>query len=325
MMLQMEVPGIRTTSRGVWGAVCALGLLACAASKSEVRRAKNSGYDVDFAIVYNQALKQVTKLYPQLIENAGAGVISTAWHQIRSVQKTDDDHLTQQQRDQNRRLQSGGSFSSDGVPYVLTGGGLRRTYYFIRFDVHIVGGKPWKVRVRSQASEWELGAIPSEMKGGNEPPWLRGRTDALQVAIYRRLKKYAIALEAPVEDEPDKPMPLETARFGGLPEGAAKRVAEAYRAAKARNFAALRKLMSSDFEWSLGGAPDADQAVAMWQADSTVLPRLIEVLEAGCHAETQVRVTCPPAYSQQPGYLGYRAGFEKTAGEWLLTFFLRGD
>jgi hypothetical protein len=221
-------------------------------------------------------------------------------------------------------MQSGGLSSQGGIPYVLSGTSLRRKYYFIRFDVHVVGGKPWRVRVRGQASEWELGAIPSEMKGGNEPHWLRGRVDALQVEIYRRLKKYAVRIEEP-KDEREKPRKLDTSRFAGLPKGAAERVALIHRAATERDYESLRKHMAHEFKWSLGGSLDADQAVAMWQADSSVLPRLVEILEAGCFAESETRVTCPRAYSQQPGYLGYRAGFERVGGEWQLVFFLRGD
>jgi hypothetical protein len=323
MMRKMEVSGIRTTSR-LLCVLCAAGLLACGASKSEIRRAQTSGYAIDFAIVYNQALKAVTKLYPQLIENASAGVISTAWHQVRMAQQAEDDQLSQQERDYLLRMQTSGAPSAGGIPYVLSGGGLRRKYYFVRFDVHVVGGNPWKVRVRAQASEWEVGAIPTEMKGGNEPHWLRGRVESLQVEIYRRLKKYAVRLEQP-EESKDKPRELDTSRFAGLPEGAAKRVATVYRAATERDYETLRKSMAREFRWSLGGGLDADQAVAMWQADSSVLPRLVEILEDGCHAESNNRVTCPRAYSQQPGYLGYRAGFERMGGEWRLVFFLRGD
>jgi len=323
MMRKMEVSGIRTTSR-LLCVLCGLGVAACGASKAEIRRAQTSGYDVDFAIVYNQTLKAVTKIYPQLIENAGAGAISTAWHQVRIAQQTEDDQMTQQERDNMLRQQASGAPSMGGVPFVMTGSTLRRKYYFIRFDVHILGGNPWRVRVHGQASEWEVGAIPTEMRGGNEPHWLKGRTEALQVAIYRRLKKYAVKLEEPAEEKEEE-AELDTSRFGGLPEGAAERIAMVDRAATERDYETLRKSMAREFSWSLGGTLDADHAVAMWQADASVLPHLVEILEKGCYAETPTRVTCPRAYSQQPGYLGYRAGFEKRAGEWLMVFFLRGD
>lgn len=324
MMRKMEVQGIRTTSR-LLCVLCVSGLVACGASKAEIRRARTSGYDVDFAIVYNAVLKTVTKHYPKLIENAGAGVIGTAWHQVRIAQQSEDDQLSQQERDNLLRMQSSSSAPSQGgVPYVFSGTTLRRKYYFIRFDVHVVGGKPWRVRVYGQASEWEVGAIPTVMKGANIPHWLNGRVESLQVEIYRRLKKYAVQIETP-EDKPEEPRELDTSRFAGLPKGAAERVATVYRAAAERDYDTLRKSMAREFTWSLGGKLDADQAVAMWQADSSVLPRLVEVLEKGCHAESARRVTCPRAYSQEPGYLGYRAGFELVGGEWRWVFFLRGD
>ena len=62
----------------------------------------------------------------------------------------------------------------------------------------MVGGKPWRVRVTGEASEWELGAVPVTLRGADEPHWLQGRTDALRVAIYRRLKAYAVPLKTSI-------------------------------------------------------------------------------------------------------------------------------
>lgn len=35
-------------------------------------------------------------------------------------------------------------------------------------------------------------------------------------------------------------------------------------------------------------------------------------------------VSCPPAYSEEPNYSGYRAIFEKCGTDWKLTAFVSG-
>jgi hypothetical protein len=290
-----------------------------------MRRAERSGYKVDFAIVYSEALAAVTNLYPSLDERPDVGSIVTAWHRIsiKTSLEGDDVNLTQQQRDNRNR--SGANPSSLG-PGGAVSSSYQRKRYFIQFKVNVVGGNPWEVRVVGKAQEWEEGSVPVELRGANEPHWLKGRTDALRVAIYRRLKKYAVPLPtaATVEAETAAPT-VDIASFGNIPKAAAKRVAEVHTAAAGRDYTALRRTMANNLSWSFGGEPGADQAIHMWRADSSILAKLVEVLEAGCHSESERRVTCPPAYSQQPGYLGYRAGFELIGGDWKMIFFVTGD
>jgi hypothetical protein len=304
------------------GAVALAGALACVVlagcpNRAEIRNARSSGYMTDFAKVYSEALSVLTDLYPTLTENAAAGVIRTAWHHV-PISSDNSDSATQT----NANTATGGT-GALGNTASATG----RKTYFVRFDVYVVGGKPWRVRVDGYASEWDAGAVPAPLKGAAIPSWLKGRVDALYVAIYKRLKGYAVPLEdevaAPVEPE----APLEDlAGFGPIPEDAAEAVRAVRRAAAKRDVAALRTLIADDITWSFGAAPGADGAIAMWQADGTQLEAMVKVLDGGCRLdEAGAQVTCPPAYTESPGYLGHRAGFEKRGQAWKLTFFVSGD
>src|SRR5688500_18981805 len=97
-----------------------------------------------------------------------------------------EDRRGMQQRDRAVTQQGAGAVASNSM--------CRRM--FIRFDVTVTGGRPWRVRVTGKASEWEPGnAIPSELRGAATPHWLPGRRDSLMVAIYKRLAQYAVKLE----------------------------------------------------------------------------------------------------------------------------------
>ena len=79
-------------------------------------------------------------------------------------------------------------FAGQGTSPALAGTSMptRLAYkrFFIRFDVGVIGGRPWRVKVVGHASEWEPGnAMPTELHGPARPHWLEGRTDALTVAV----------------------------------------------------------------------------------------------------------------------------------------------
>src|ERR1043165_3905034 len=98
--------------------------------------------------------------------------------------------------------------------------------YFVRFDVSVAGGRPWRVKVVGHASEWEPGAaMPTELKGPARPPWLEGRLDAPTLAIFKRVKQFAVPMkEELVKDKPDDPTPkTDPKQFGKVPPDAAKR------------------------------------------------------------------------------------------------------
>jgi hypothetical protein len=297
-----------------------LAIAGCGASKQQVHRARTSGYQTDFARVYSEVLEAVRKRYPQLAEDARAGVIKTSWHPMRITNEGTDDGLSSQQRDALEAQQR-----SQGNVGAIGGSNLQRKRYFIRFDVHVLGGKPWRVAVRSQASEWELGAVPVELKGADEPHWLKGRTDALYLDIYNRLQKYAVPLK--VDEGAGAPKPVAAADlsvYGSIPADAARSVHDVVVAARQRAYPRLRASMIDEFTWSLGGDQSAEQALVMWQADPTVLPALIDVLTQGCVADGATRVVCPAAALTEH-YDDYRASFELRGKAWRITSFVRGD
>lgn len=290
-----------TRGRCVLGALCVALLAACGASDAEIHRAKTSAYQADFATVYSQALGAVRDLYPQIAEDAAAGQIKTAWHPVRITTGTGDDDQAVSQDP------TGGPMAG-----IATARGHRK-YYFIRFDVFVVGGNPWRVRVRGQASAWRPGEVPTPLRGAEIPHWLKGRTEALQVAIYRRLKQHAVPLEVE-RVERDRAAPAESAdptRFGDLPPEAVDVVGRVHAAARARSHQLLRGLMADDFVWADGEAPSADVAVAMWQADPGVLSGLAEALEGGCAVEGEA-IVCGEARFRQVG------------GTWRLARFAPG-
>lgn len=302
-------------------AVLALLAAAACSNKKEVRAAKASVYDADFAIVYSEVVAAVRELYPHgLTEDPSSGVIKTQWHQVQYSTGADDSSATQP-FDPNARPGSGTN--------ALTGpaaGAYKRL--FIRFDVTVTGGRPWRVRVVGKASEWDPGnAQPTELRGAATPHWLPGRRDGLYVAIYRRLKKYAIRLEEEHPEEPVATEAVDPSQFGDIPAGAAKAAVALVEAIEARDMKTLRAAVADDVVWSLGAAGDADTALAMWQADPAALESLSMILYAGCRKDAVDPniVTCPPAVTEEPGYLGWRATLELDGDRWRLTAFVQGD
>ncbi len=327
----MMRPVQRTTQRG-WirttstlaAAALALALAlgpGCGASAKEVRAAKSSGYQADFALVYTEVLQAVRRLYPQLVEDAKAGVIRTSWHPLKITNSGTDDGLTAQQRDQLRAQQASDPSMQSSA---LSESTLQQTRYFIRFDIHVLGGKPWRVEITGQASAWEVGAVPVELKGADEPHWLKGRVNALYVDIYRRLKKYSVPLEEVPVEQPAAAPPTDLSKYGNLPKGAAQVVDEVSSAATSHSYEVLRAAMSDDFTWSLGGNPSADQALVMWQADSTALTALAAALEAGCARANPTTVACPVA-AVSDSYTGDRVRFELVDDVWKMRSFLRKE
>lgn len=295
--------------------VLATAAAACT-SKAEVRTAKSSAYDADFAIVYTEALEATRALYPDLEEDPKLGVISTVWHQVQFSSAQDDN------RAQDRAMGAGQGNANVGRQPRAG----KRT--FVRFDVSVVsktGGPPWIVRVRGKASEWEAGnAKPTDLKGAAKPQWLPGRIDALTVAIYRRLKKYAIAVKPEVEAEEAEGPTVDKAIFGDVPAEAADVAAAIVIAIDTREPAAIRGHLADDVVWSLGAPGDADIALATWQADPATLAALKAALSGGCRAADGV-VTCPPAATETPGYTGWRVTLEQRDGAWKLTAFVSDE
>lgn len=302
--------------------IICLALLAGACSnKKEVQHAKRSLYDADFAIVYSAALDVTRGLYPQLNDNPGPGKISTAWHQVQ-YGNNQDDLANQRTIAMGQGVQPGAAGTGGRMVGVPTRLAYKR--YFIRFDVSVIGGRPWRVKVVGHASEWDPGAaLPSELKGAQRPPWLDGRIDALQLAIYKRIKKFAIPMKEEVEPtSPEDALPkTDPAQFANVPAGAAKRLAAIKDSLAKRDYAGLRPQLDEDIVWSLGGGTGADVALATWQADPGSFDAMADVIGAGCAAEGDQKVACP-AGPPQPNK--YQLVLE-LKGDWKITSFVRGE
>lgn len=298
----------------------ALLLLGACRSKKDVEYAKRSLYDADFAIVYSAALDVTRKLYPQLNDSPGPGKIATAWHQVQYANNQDD--LANQRTiaaGQGVQPGLGASARMVGVPTRLA---YKR--YFIRFDIHVTGGRPWRVKVVGHASEWDPGAaMPSELKGAQRPPWLDGRIEALQVAIYKRIKQYAVPMKDPVvEAPPEDTVPkTDPSQFTGVPAGAAQRLAAIKDALAKRDYTGLRPLLDNDVVWSLGGGTGADLALATWQADPATFDAMQAVIDAGCAAQGDSKVACPGGEPQPDKYQLVL----ELKGDWKVTSFVRAE
>jgi hypothetical protein len=281
-------------------------------SDEEVREAQTSGYKGDFAVIYSETLAAVRELYPHVNEDARVGIVRTAWHPVHVQQGADDS--TQSATVNPRGGRTG--FQSAA---------LMREQFFIRFTVHVVGGRPWRVRVYGEASAWKAGEMPTPLRGSEIPQWLAGRVNALEVAIFRRLKGHAVELKyAPVAaTTAAAAAPVDMAKFGQVPAEAARVIAAVEQAAGARDVAALRKLMADQFTYTTGDEPSADTAIVVWQADPSILAELDKVLDAGCaHDAGRKEVVCPAAFLDDPGQAGYRAGFRQVEdGSWRIVSF----
>ncbi len=304
--------------------VCLLVSLFACSNKKEVERAKHSLYDADFAVVYSAALEATRNLYPNLDDNPGAGAVKTAWHQVAYANNTDDLSNT-------RTLTTGSTSNTLAASQGQASAGMptRLAYkrYFIRFDVSVVGGRPWRVKVVGHAAEWEPGAaLPMELHGAARPPWLEGRTDALTLAIYKKIKSHAVPMREDVSDEPkqDELPRTDPKSFTGVPPVAAKRLALLKDAVAHRDYTQLRAQVFDDVMWSLGGAPGADTALAMWQADPETLDEMAKAIEAGCGVPSgqAARVQCP---TSPPAAGKWQLVLEHRGADWKVSSFVRNE
>jgi hypothetical protein len=300
------------------GVGVAVAVAGCGASAREARSARTQAYDADYAVVYNQVVAAVAADYPDfLAEDAGQGEIRTPWFPVGLVSEP------------------GASAGASGRGGVQDAPPAR---FYVRFDIEVTGGRPWRVRVRGQASSWQLGEpMPVVLAGPKEPPWLQGRIDALQVAIHRRLARHAVAAgsgpdaenASNAQESADPAAGPVPAHLADLPVAAARAALAVQRAAEARDVDRLADLMHDDVAWSPGAPPDARTAAGVWRADPGVLTHLAAAIAAGCRAAPRSqgggqRVVCPAA-AVAPGFAGYRAELTPAPdGSWkLAAFFAR--
>jgi hypothetical protein len=294
-------------------------VIACG-NKKDVEYAKKSVYNADFAVVYNAAVGATRELYPTLNDNPGPGKISTAWHQV-SYANNQDDLSNQRTLAQSQGVQPG-TVGSPGARMAGIPTRLAYKRFFIRFDVSVLGGRPWRVKVIGHASEWDPGAaMPVEMRGANRPAWLDGRIDALQVAIYKRIKKFAVPMKeevAPVAEEAK----TDPKTFGDVPDGAALRLAQLKDALAKREYASLRPQLDENVVWSLGGGTGADVALATWQADPGAFEAMSGAIAAGCGKVDAKKVVCPAG---APTAGAFQLQIEARADGWKVTSFVKAE
>jgi hypothetical protein len=296
--------------------ICATG---CATNKKDIEAAKRSVYDAEFSVVYTAALEATRESYPNLEDAPGRGAIKTAWHQVSYANNQDD--LANPKVVSNT---SGQSTRAGGTNQAAVGMPTRLAYkrYFIRFDVSIAGGRPWRLKVIGHAAEWEPGnALPTELHGAARPSWLEGRTEALLVGIYKRVKTYAVPAKEETEVAVDDVKKANAETFKDVPPGAAKRLAELKNALSVRDYTALRAQLAEDIVWSLGGGNGADAALAMWQADPEPLDAMAKALAAGCAGDAR-KVMCPGGPAA-PG--SYQLAVEPRGDSWRVTSFVKAE
>jgi hypothetical protein len=298
----------------------ALALGACSNTK-EINYARHSVYDADFAIVYNAALDVTRKLYPNMNDNPGPGKISTAWHEVRYSYDQDADMANQSTLANAQGVQAGA-----GPGAVAAGVPTRLAYkrYYIRFDIKVLAGRPFRVKVVGHASSWDPGAaMPVELHGMARPHWLQGRTDALEVAIYRRLKQFAKPAKEEKEIDPND---VEIAKtdpdsFKAVPPGAAKLLADVKDDLTKRDYPSLRTQLADDIVWSLGGGTGADVAMATWQADPTAFDAMAGAIAAGCATDGD-KAQCPAG---APKAGSYQLTVAPVGDAWKVTSFVRTE
>jgi hypothetical protein len=273
-------------------------------------------YDAEFSVVYSAALEATRENYPNVEDAPGRGAIKTAWHQVSYANNQDD--LA------NPKVVSNGSTRAASAGQAATGMPTRLAYkrYFIRFDVSIAGGRPWRLKVVGHAAEWEPGAaLPNELHGAARPSWLEGRTEALLVSIYKRVKAYAVPMKEEAEAVADDVKRADPEAFKDVPPAAAKRLAELKNALSVRDYTALRAQLAEDIVWSLGGGNGADVAIMMWQADPEPLDAMSKALAAGCAGDA-AKVTCP-AGPAGPGT--YQLTVAVRGDAWRVTSFVKAE
>jgi hypothetical protein len=156
------------------GVLLVLMVAACAASDAEVMTAKSAVYQADGAQIF------------QLAEQG-------AMDENYKIATTDDGHLTFETL--GRFYSPTGDLQSEGADGYVTAGNHSVKVSFI-VAIQQVGNNQFAVSVKPRT--WQLLAGSPQMRelAPNDPslpPWVLGRADHLQLAIYDRTKGFAVA------------------------------------------------------------------------------------------------------------------------------------
>ncbi|HET9992133.1 MAG TPA: hypothetical protein VFQ65_26565 [Kofleriaceae bacterium] len=130
-------------------------------------------YNTDLDAVMSAAT-DVAKQNAKTVEvDREHATIKTAWQIVANVQEPAD------------------AYDFRGIAKV---GGAAMTKYFARYDIHVIGPRPWQVVVAAHASKWLDGNVkPTELPDDSPPAWLLERRDHIVDDINARLRASAVA------------------------------------------------------------------------------------------------------------------------------------
>jgi hypothetical protein len=302
------------------GALAAAGLAGCGPSRAEVRTARRSVYQTEFAVVWNAVVATVSEQVPRFaIEDPTRGQLVSDWFLVERINFDQEDGPGGGATNKG----SGGATTGNGPvgpaanasgPQTVTptGGGLPNVGgVFLRFIVDIrPGGPPWRVEVDGEAALYRPGMAlitPYRHGAADEPSWVGPRIDKVRVGIYRALKPHARILQ----EAPKAKVARDDSRWQNLPAKVVPVVGAVHAAADKKDLPALAQVMSPGFVWSVAGTPGLEAALAFWRADPPVLAKLRDVLAAGCAARNEGQLVVCPVTADQPGT--WRAEFTAPA------------
>ena len=293
--------------------------------QQQPRRSTTRGtrvYDADFAIVYNAALDVDAQPLSEPERQPRSRHASRPRGTRSSTRTTQDDRHgepadARERAGRQREWRPRRARSLPGMPTRLA---YKR--YFIRFDVRVVGGRPWRVKV--DRPRVRVGSRAPRCRSSctamARPHWLagphrgaRGR-DLPQHQAVREAGQGRGAGTSPSRTTCRRPTPR---RSRPCPAAAAKVLADdrgyPRRSATTTRCAAQ---LADDIVWSLGGGTGADVAMATWQADPGAFDAMADAIAAGCAADGDKKAVCPAGAPKAGTYqLTHRAARRHLEGD----------
>jgi hypothetical protein len=143
-------------------------ILGCGGAPPQV----TARYDTDLDAVLSVAT-DVAKLNAKQVEiDREHATVETAWQVLASVREPQ-------------------GFDYQGLAKI---DGTAMTKYFARYEIRVVGPRPWQVVVAAHASRWHDGEPkPIVLPDDNPPAWLVERRDRIVEDINSRLRTSTIA------------------------------------------------------------------------------------------------------------------------------------
>lgn len=178
-------------------ALCTLALSAftlpgCGPSTAQLRQARESAYNTDFATVWNAIDAEMRERFGPdglKIVDPVNGVIESKWKGIEVHQEAD----------------GVGNVQGGTVAQKARAGNLFRMVVRI-----LPGGPPWNIFVDGEAAQYraELAMLTPYRHGDiDEPQWVPGRIDAVVASLHDRLKAYAVTAQAVHQAAPSASQP----------------------------------------------------------------------------------------------------------------------